>query len=74
MVSKRGKQMTVDDVRAMLAKRCEVSQKAFAEQAAISAAYVCDVLKGRREPGEAICRALGVERVISYRKARSGKK
>lgn len=34
----------------------------------ISAAYLCDVLRGRRAPGDSILAALGIERVVSYRK------
>ena len=36
--------------------------------AGVSQQYVNDVLKGRREPGESILKALGLERVVSYRR------
>jgi len=43
------------------------SQRAFAEKHGLSAAYVCDVLNARREPGESILNALGLVRVVRYR-------
>jgi transcriptional regulator with XRE-family HTH domain len=43
------------------------SQQAFARQCDISAQYINDVLRGRREPGQKILTALGVERVVTYR-------
>lgn len=42
-------------------------QVAFAEDNDLSAAYVNDVLRGRREPGKKILDAVGVERVTTYR-------
>lgn len=65
--------MTADDVRKLLTKACEAhraigGQKAWAKINGLSPAYVSDVLSGRREPGESICRALGIRRVVSYRK------
>jgi hypothetical protein len=44
------------------------SQKAFAQQHAISEQYITDVLHGRREPGQKILDALGYEKVVLYRK------
>lgn len=32
----------------------------------ISPSYLCDVLKGQREPGEKILKPLGLERKINY--------
>jgi len=43
------------------------SQKAFADKHNVSAAYVCDVLNARREPGQSILDALGLVRVVRYR-------
>lgn len=43
------------------------SQKAFAEKHGLSAAYVCDVMNARREPGKSILDALGLTRVIRYK-------
>lgn len=60
--------MTADDVRRMLASSCEmVGQKQLAADIGISAAYLNDVLHGRREPGESICNGLGIERVVTYK-------
>ena len=43
------------------------SQKALAAELGITASYLCDILKGRREPGQSVLDALGMERVITYR-------
>ncbi len=63
------KRLTADDVRKMLAAKCaeEGGQKYWAAQHGVSAAYVCDVLQGRREPGDAICNGLGLAREIAYK-------
>jgi hypothetical protein len=42
-------------------------QAAFAQDNALSAAYVNDVLRGRREPGRKILDAVGVERITVYK-------
>ena len=62
------KDLTTDDVRRLLREHTDVaSQKHWAAEAGVSAAYVNDVLQGRREPGQAICDALGIERIVTYR-------
>lgn len=43
------------------------SQRAFAQQHGISTQYVNDVLRGRREMGQKILDALGIDRIVSYR-------
>lgn len=43
------------------------SQKDYAQQHGLSEQYLSDVLRGRREPGQKILDALGVERVVGYR-------
>lgn len=48
--------------------RAAGSQKAFAQQHAISEQYVADVLHKRREPGQKILDALGYEKMVFYRK------
>ena len=63
------KQLTLNEVVALLRKRCEEhgSQKAFAKMHDISAQYVTDVLHNkRREPGPKILDALGLRKVITY--------
>lgn len=46
----------------------EGSQLNFARKHNISPPYISDALKGRRDPGEKILTALGLERVVNYRK------
>lgn len=60
--------MTELEVRRLLRKACEYagSQNEWAELYGISAAYVSDVIRGRRNPGEAILNALGLVKVVSY--------
>jgi DNA-binding transcriptional regulator YdaS (Cro superfamily) len=62
--------MTNDQVIALLRKRIEQagSQKAFAIQHELSPAFINDLLQGRREPSAAILHALGLERVVTFRK------
>jgi DNA-binding transcriptional regulator YdaS (Cro superfamily) len=64
--------MTLDQVRALLRRECDKigNQAAWAKAHGVSAAYVSDVLVGRREPGDAILRALGLVRVVTYQRAR----
>jgi len=61
--------MSAGELREMLRAACDAagSQKAWAAANHVSTAYTNDVLTGRREPGEAICSALGVCRVVTYR-------
>jgi DNA-binding transcriptional regulator YdaS (Cro superfamily) len=60
--------MTADDVRSLLAAECKKagSQRNWAKRYDLSDAYVSDVLLGRREPADAICSALGINRVVKY--------
>jgi hypothetical protein len=53
-------------LRAKLAKQ---TQRAWADNAGISPAYLSDFLAGRRGPGPALLRALGFESTAYYRKA-----
>lgn len=53
--------------RLRVAVNREGSQKNFAERHDISEQYLSDVLRGRREPGQKILDAIGVERVVVYR-------
>jgi hypothetical protein len=46
------------------------SQAELARELDVSPQYLHDVLNGRREPGRKILKALGVERVVSYRPLR----
>lgn len=62
--------MNSQKVRGMLAlKTANLGQMAaFARQHQISRGYLGDVLTGRREPGQKILDALGLERVVTYRR------
>ena len=61
--------METKAVIAMLRAECEKlgSQRAFARRHKLSAAYVSDVLLGRRDPAEAICKALGIKRTVTFK-------
>ena len=63
--------MIAADVRALLRQECSAagSQQAWAAAHRVSAQYVCDVLKERREPADAILAALGLRRVVTYERA-----
>ena len=64
-------------VRARLRAAAEAlgSQRALAEEAGVSDAYMSDVLNGRREPTDAICVVIYMKRAtIYYEEPRKGKK
>ncbi len=60
--------LTEDEIRDLLKAECEKAggQKQWAETACVSQAYVSDVLNNRRQPGDAITRALGFRKVVEY--------
>lgn len=60
--------MTIDEVRLILAEACRKagSQVAWAKANGVSQAYVNDVLRLKREPGDAILQGLGLERATVY--------
>ena len=61
--------MTEQQLNKRLRLACEElgSQYQWATKFKLSPAYVSDVVRGRRQPGQAILKALGLERVITYR-------
>ena len=65
-------QAQAKDVEYKLRSACLMAggQKPFAMKHKMSTAYVNDVLRGRRYAGEKILKALGIVKVISYRKAK----
>jgi hypothetical protein len=67
-VSTNDQYLDLIDVHRRLIVACGFagSQKKWAEDNGISQAYVSDVLNGRREPGQSICSALGLVRVVRY--------
>lgn len=54
-------------VREIIRSKAKPTQAAWAKANGISPAYVSDVIAGRREPGQKILDALGLERVTTYR-------
>lgn len=64
--------MTRDEVLTLL--RAEISAagtaRDWAEKHGVSAPYISDVLNRHRAPGTKILEALGLERVVTYRKVR----
>jgi hypothetical protein len=64
----RGELTAADVVRRLRAAVDSVGdQKTWAQAQDLSPSYVNDVLRGRREPGESILVALGLERVVIFR-------
>jgi hypothetical protein len=61
--------MDADGVRALLGREIAKAgtAKAWAKAAKITDAYVCDVLRSRRDPGVSILDALGLEKIVTYR-------
>lgn len=60
--------MTSDEFIVWLHKEVESygSQKALADSVGVSRSYICDILKGRREPGEAMLKRLGIRKTVHY--------
>ena len=70
---KPGPRLTADHVRETLVAACQMagSQTAWAGLHSLSPAYVSDVIHGRREPGASVLAALGIEKIVRYRKSPS---
>jgi transcriptional regulator with XRE-family HTH domain len=62
--------MTKEKVIDLLLLRVEKAEtnKAAAEALGVSPQYLGDVLRGRTEPAGKMLAALGIERVVTYRK------
>jgi hypothetical protein len=60
--------MTENDVRDLLSAECRKAgnQRRWADRHRLSPSYVSDVIKGARNPADAILAALGVRRVVTY--------
>jgi hypothetical protein len=56
------------DVRKLLKAQAVPTQGAWAASKRLVPSYVSDVLNGRRDPSPAILDALGLEKVVTYRK------
>jgi hypothetical protein len=64
---------TLAEVMALVRKAAGANRAAWARRHMISASYLSDVLNGHRPPGDAILKALGLERVTAYRRRRRPK-
>lgn len=62
--------MNVEMVRGILAHKAGQNRSAFARENGLSPSYVNEVIGGSREPGEKVLKVLGLEKVVSYRKAK----
>lgn len=60
--------LTSDDVRALLRTAAGENRAKWAAAVGIAPAYITDVLNRRREPGEKILEALGLERLVHYQR------
>ena len=60
--------LVADDVRMILRDHCVTagSLRAAAVELGVSAAYLSQVITRKVEPGEKICRALGLKRSVTY--------
>lgn len=56
------------DVRTMILKHSQEagSQSSYAKSIGVSSSYLSDILKGKREPGHKILKALGLVRIVEY--------
>ena len=50
------------------------TQSAFAHEIGIGESYLCDVLKGRRDPGPTFLEAMGLRKVVTYEPATGRRK
>ena len=64
--------LTEEDVREIILEKIEQigSQRAFAKEASISAAYVNDYVHFRRHPGPGILEFVGLRAVTMYRRVK----
>lgn len=62
--------MTADEVRALLKESVAAAKtnKEWAANAGVSAAYLTDMLLGNREPSSKVLTALGLEKIVIYQK------
>ncbi len=60
--------MTSAQIVAELKRRLKnTSQRQLAEELDVSAAYICKILSGDRQPGRKIAEALGLRRVVAFK-------
>lgn len=60
--------MTADDVRALLQAKVDAvgTVKGWADANSVSPTFVGDVLKGYKQPSDAVLKPLGLRRVVTY--------
>jgi hypothetical protein len=58
--------MTLDSFRKHLAQEVKAlgSQRNLAKKYGVSPMFICDILSGRRDPGEKLLSAMGFERTV----------
>lgn len=61
------KQELVEYIQRVIDEEYNGVQAALARDCGISSAYLNDVLNNRRDPGQKLLNALGVERIVIYR-------
>lgn len=66
-MSRAGPWLNIDQVAKLLRRQVRGNQAAWAKRHGISAAYVSDVLSGRRLPGDKITKAMGLEGALLWR-------
>lgn len=57
----------IEDLRTLAAQVTRDSQAQFARDNDVSLQYLNDFLRGRRDAGKKLLRALGYEKVVTYR-------
>lgn len=69
------RELTIEEVQEILINACSKTDsiRAWAEEHGIPSGRVCEVINGVRLPTTAICDALGLERVVVYRRRRREK-
>ena len=62
--------MNINTFRALLKTMANEagSQRLLAKKLGVSPMFICDILKGRREPGDKLLKALGMYKHVSIRR------
>lgn len=63
----------IDPIQMLQTRVDRTSQTVVAEELQLSVQYLCDVLKRRRKPGPKVLKALGLERLVVYRRVNGSK-
>lgn len=61
------KEKLIAYIKALIDENYAGSQVAFAKNSGMSASYISDILKGRRDPGQKFLDAIGMKKIILYR-------